>query len=209
MDNYFTKKEQIVILVVAIVIVFILGFKFLNKNNERREMQEMAKPLEIERLAEEPPLENSSIEESKEIMVHISGAINHSGIIILESGKRLIDAVELAGGLKKDADLDKINLAKILQDEDKIYIPKIDEDVAMENPTIISTGSSSTSQGKIDINCCSKEELMTLPGIGDVTANKILDYRIKTSFKKIEDIMEVAGIGEKKFASIQELIIVK
>lgn len=209
MNNYFTKKEQIVILVLALVIIFVVGFRFLNRENDEFDI-EKAENLdfivqEVEMAKEESPIE----EDTLDIMVHICGEVYNPGLIQLESGNRIIDAVELAGGLKKDADLDKINLAKKLQDEDKIYIPKIGEDIEFEIFNEISAESKDLKQGQIDINKCSREELMTLPGIGEVTANKILDYRMNNSFKRKEDIMEVSGIGEKKFLSMKDLIIVK
>ena len=89
-------------------------------------------------------------------MVHISGQVYKPGIVILEAGSRLIDAVELAGGLKKDADLDKINLARKLSDEEKIFIPKIGEDPIEEVYEFKNPNSSSS--GKININTCTKEE---------------------------------------------------
>lgn len=207
MDNYFTKKEQIVILVLALGIVSLMGFKFLNNPDDKLDIgkEEIKEPIIADNNIEETPLDQSS----KDIMVHISGQVYNPGIIQLQEGDRLIDGVELAGGLKKEADLDKINLAKRLNDEDKVYIPKIGEDIEIETATIISRESTNNSPGKIDINSCSKEDLMALPGIGEVTSNKILDHRSNTAFKKIEDIMQVSGIGEKKFDGIRELIIVR
>lgn len=213
MKDYFTKKEQIVILVLALVIVFILGFKFLNKPDSEFEIQRAYLKDNLEEDLEKKdkePIEEVE-EEIKEIMIHISGEVYNPGLVKLESGNRLIDAVELAGGLKKDADLDKINLARKLQDEDKVYIPKIGEDVDVEIEALsVSSGNPNNSvNSKININKCTKAELITLSGIGDATADKIIDYRNKNKFNKIEDIMNVSGIGEKKFSSIKDLIIVK
>ena len=111
--------------------------------------------------------------------------------------------------MKKEADIDKINLAKKLSDEEKIYIPAIDEevDIGLIFDSSTSSGSSSiSSSGRININTSSKEELMQLPGIGVVTATRIIDYRSKTPFRTIEDIMNVSGIGVKKFDAIKEMI---
>ena len=206
----FTKKEQIAILVVVFIVILTLSFKlFIDK---------MIKPSNI--IMELDAMEYAEEEEDKiifeedeklEIMVHISGEVYKPGIIILESGKRLIDATELAGGLKKDADLDRINLAKKLSDEEKIYIPKIGEEVDLEISTVSMESSSGgrDQSGKININTCSKEDLMNLPGIGEVIAGRIIDYRENNQFKSIDDIKSVSGIGDKKFEGIQELIIVK
>lgn len=206
----FTKKEQIVILVVVFIIALTLTFKLL--------IDKMIKPSSMimelntmEYVEEEEDEITFEEDEKLEIMVHISGEVYKPGIIILESGKRLIDATELAGGLKKDADLDRINLAKKLSDEEKIYIPKIGEEVDLEisNVSMESSSGGSNESGKTNINTCSKEDLMRLPGIGEVIAGRIIDYRENNPFKSIDDIKSVSGIGDKKFEGIQELIIVK
>ena len=148
------------------------------------------------------------IDENQDIMVHISGEVYKPGIIELSLGSRVIDAVNLAGGLKKDADLDKINLAKKLVDEEKIYIPKIgDENIPVEASKI--DNFTDIGDGKININTCTKEELISLPGIGEVLAGRILEYREGNQFNTIDDIKNVSGIGDKKFESIRELITVK
>ena len=142
-------------------------------------------------------------EENDIMMIHISGAVKNPGVIEIKKGYRLIDVIELSGGLLEDANDDNINLAKRLSDEEKIYIPFIGEEIShMDGST-----EENNSQVKININSCTKEELMTLPGIGDVTADKILNYREEKAFNKIEDIMSVSGIGEKKFEAIESLII--
>lgn len=207
----FTKKERIVILVVVFIIILSLSFKvFIGKRIKPTNMV-----IQLDSTENEDQQESEVIFETEdyneEIMVHISGEVYKPGIIVLESGKRLIDATELAGGLKKDADLDRINLAKKLSDEEKIYIPKIGEVIDLE----ISTESSESSNmaldesGKININTCTKEELIKLPGIGEVIAGRIIDFRTENPFKSIDDIKSVSGVGDKKFEGIQELIIVK
>lgn len=208
--NSFTKKERIVILVVVFIITIGLSFKIV--------IGKMTKPssmiMELNTIGEveaEDELNFDKEEEILEIMVHISGEVYKPGIIILESGKRLIDATKLAGGLKKDADLDRINLAKKLSDEEKIYIPKIGEEINMEIETVSmeSSGGGRDDSGKVDINTCTKEDLIRLPGIGEVIAGRIIEFRENNPFKSIDDIKSVSGIGDKKFQSIQELIIVK
>lgn len=234
MKSYFTKKEQIVILIVVGVIVSIVGFKFIsskfiannnpenaiviNKDKEDEEkMSEDDKNPQENAKQEDPDEADMGQEIEADIMVHISGQVKNPGIVQVKSGKRLIDAVELLGGLTEDADGDRINLAKKLQDEEKIYIPKIGEEVELalaliETPSTTSEtprGAGQDVSGKIDINTCTKEMLNTLPGIGEVLSNRIMEYRETTIFKTIEDIMNVSGIGAKKFEGIKELIIVK
>ena len=204
--TYFTKKEQIIIISLILIVVIISVFNFVNSNFLTDKKDDINNEIDVEDLSIDL-IEEEEIDENQIIMVHISGEVYKPGIVELNLGSRVIDAVNLAGGLKKDADLDKINLAKKLSDEEKIYIPKIgEEDIPIEtsNDTITSNDNS-----LININICTKEELMSLPGIGDVLAGRILDYREQNPFKTIDDIKNVSGIGEKRFESIKEFITVK
>ena len=195
---YFSKREQLILILIVVTIVLISIYNFIDKKGEDITDEDTM----LEEYVFEEDEENDV--ELDEIMVHISGQVYNPGIVILKSGSRLIDAVELAGGLKKDADLDKINLAKKLSDEEKIYIPKVGEDFeSYESET------SSNPTGKININTSTKEELMSLPGIGEVLAERIIEYREKYKFKTVEDILNVSGIGEKKFENIRDFITVK
>ncbi|NLY44864.1 MAG: hypothetical protein GX053_02575 [Tissierella sp.] len=209
MKDYFTKKEQIVILVVVLVSISLIGYKFILTDL----IQDKEEPLEIisqnSENDDQSTINTDIEEEDKIIMIHISGQVYYPGLIELKSGSRVKDAVDLAGGLKKDADIDKINLAKKVVDEEKIYVPEkgeeISEDIIMEAS---STTAQSTSNSKINLNTCTKEQLMSLPGVGEVTATKIIDYRSTNKFKTIEDIMNVSGIGTKKFEALKDFIVV-
>ena len=208
MKDNFTKKELIVILIVVLISISFVGYKFIFTDL----IQAKEEPLEIISQSfeiQDQDTDNKEIaEEDTTIMIHISGQVYYPGLIELESGSRVKDAVDLAGGLKKDADVDRINLAKKVIDEEKIYVPEkgqeLDVDMSMEVST---SGSGSTSNSKINLNTCNKEQLMTLPGVGEVTATKIIDYRNTNKFKTIEDIMNVSGIGNKKFEAIKDLIV--
>lgn|SRR5699024_6444619 len=209
MDNYFTKKEQIIILSFVLIVVGFIGFKLGTSNNfDRGERSEFEDTLvDFEEDKDKEVIEDESFFEDSVIMIHISGQVHVPGIIQLNSGERLIDAIELAGGLKKDADLDKINLARKLSDEDKIYIPAIGEDIEIESYMEISSDEDTST--KINVNVCTKEELTSLPGIGDAIADRIIEYRESTPFSSVEDLMNVSGIGEKKFEDMKDLIIIK
>lgn len=214
--GYFTKREKIVVILLAIIVAFISGFSFLNKKGILGGTTQTEDPFielnedEFEENSDSDDEDMGNCEEGL-IMVHICGQVNNPGIIELESGSRVIDAVNLAGGLKKTANSDRINLARKLLDEEQVYIPEIGED---EFPTEVSGLNQSNKDnnnngGKININLCTKEELMTLSGIGEVTAQKILDYREENLFKTPDDIKNVSGIGDKKYESIKEFITVK
>lgn len=200
----FTKKEQIAILIIVLVLILSLGYKFFLKDYLKKEEDHFGLVEEYVEGSDDEFTEEDIEEEDYEIMVHVSGEVYRPGLVTLSNGDRVIDAVNLSGGLKNDADLDRINLAKKVQDEEKIYIPCIGE----ENIQVDDSSSSHSTDSKININSCTKSDLESLPGIGAVTADKILEYRENNSFKQIEDIMNVSGIGEKKFESIKELIIV-
>lgn len=131
------------------------------------------------------------------IYVDIKGAIKTPAVYRVTSETRLFQLIEIAGGLLPDALTKSINLSKRLADEEAIYIPFLgDED-------------SSVSNELININTASVEELDSLPGIGLVTAKAIVEYRTNIGiFMKIEDIMNVSGIGESSFEKIKEFITV-
>jgi competence protein ComEA len=202
----FTKREQIVILVLVIIVVFIAGYNAVNRGI-KVDSNTDAKGIEDEEDIDNEDKENAII------MVHITGQVYNPGLVQLESGSRVIDVVNKAGGLTSEADLDRINLARKVADEEKIYIPRIGEDIdekKEEIQTVQDSGSGEeSSSGKVNINIASKEEIMTLPGIGEVLATRIVEYRENNKFATIEDIKNVSGIGDKKFEGIKDLIIVK
>ncbi|MEW8974220.1 MAG: helix-hairpin-helix domain-containing protein [Tissierellaceae bacterium] len=205
MRGYFTKKEQMIILIIAFSVVLFVGLKMtingiIGNREETIDLLIDDEKKEIDDISHEEDEIQDTI-----IMVHISGQVYNPGIIELELGARVIDAVESAGGLKKDADIDRINLARKLSDEEKIYVPKIGEE-DLQGIDIDSQEGATTIDGKININRCSKEELITLPGIGEVIAGRIIEYRDSNRFEKIEDLMNVSGIGAKKFDGLKDLI---
>lgn len=220
----FNKKQKIIIgIVIVIVAIVAIYYSYKQENN----FLEQTENLEIENQAKEGAEESEETTEKEKIIVHISGAVQNEGIVELESGSRVADAIEKAGGLKENAYMEEINLAYQLEDGEKIHIPTIEEQKEKENQETkveneSATGSDGTisrssnssinngSQTKININTATEEELDTLPGIGPSTATKILDYRKeKGKFKTIEEIKEVSGIGENKYEKIKDRITVK
>ena len=171
---------------------------------------------------------NNKTENIKEkIKVDIKGQINNPGIYELSNESRVIDVINLAGGLTEEADTSVINLSKKIKDEMVIIIYSKDqvqdfektkeienqvqdkcaksEEYSINNDACIKT--ESIIMGKININTATKEELMTLQGIGESKANDIIKHRdTNGKFNSIEDIKKVTGIGENIFASIKENI---
>lgn len=141
------------------------------------------------------------------IGVYISGEVKNTGVYYLKKDSRITDLINICGGLTEEADVSKINPAQKLNDSDKIIIHKKEENLNTES--IEDTNESDINvQEKININTATKDELTSLNGIGEATANKIINYRNKNKFKEIEDIMNVPGIGEAKFNNIKDYICV-
>ena len=167
----------------------------------------------------------NTVEEVEEemIIVHVSGEVKEPGIVKLKEGERIADAIEKAGGATDDADLSKLNLAYVLEDGVKVRIPKKNEgenageyvseesgEEVIQEGSIEAEESTQTTSKVVNINKANQEELMTLPGIGESTAQKIIDYRKENgNFQTIEDIKNVSGIGDSKFNQIKSQIKVK
>ncbi|MEJ8554284.1 helix-hairpin-helix domain-containing protein [Tepidibacter sp. Z1-5] len=178
-----------------------------------KEESDMTEEISLE--SEELDAEN----EDSEIVVFISGEVSTCGVVKMESNSRLVDAVEKLGGLTQNADMNRVNLAIKLEDGAHYIIPSVsnnesqvigDEVNSNDSEEYVNQDSynnSNSSQGatsKININKASSSELKSLTGIGDVTASKIIEYRSKNGkFKTIDEVMNVKGIGEKKFESIK------
>jgi competence protein ComEA len=136
--------------------------------------------------------------------VDLKGAVLHPGVYKMNEGSRWLDVIQEAGGLTKDADEKKVNLSRKIVDEEVIYIPQIGEemDVAYTESGIVSEGSN-----KISLNKASKEELLTISGIGPSKAEAIISYRNKHGkFTSVEDLTNVTGIGSKTLERIKDKI---
>ncbi|TYP57581.1 helix-hairpin-helix domain-containing protein [Thermosediminibacter litoriperuensis] len=143
------------------------------------------------------------------IVVHVAGAVERPGVYVLEEGRRVIDAIEAAGGCLSEADLASLNLARKLRDEDKLYVPQIGESPVTGNAGSNggNAGVSSITDGRININTAGLEELDKLPGIGPALAQRIIDYRNQHGpFKSVEELKSVSGIGEKRFEELKNLV---
>ena len=185
------KKKEILI---GVAIIGIIIFSLISNSRsftKERDEQDMIFEEEYQAYEEELNLKTN-------IYIHLDGAVKKRGLIELKEGDRLETAITKADGLLENADLRYVNLAMILSDGEKIYIPTTEELVDYNSG--VSYIPELQVQRKININTASLEELQNIPGVGPSTANNIVNYRTKNGkFKKIEDIKNVSGIGESKF----------
>lgn len=142
------------------------------------------------------------------IAVHVSGAVAAPGVYELEEGARVADAVEHAGGFLEGAAENALNLARVLNDGEQVVVPTAEEHAAQQSAAEASGGAAGVG-GKVNINTASVEQLDTLPGVGESTAQKIIaDREANGPFSSPEDLKRVSGIGDKKYAELADLITV-
>lgn len=149
-------------------------------------------------------LEDALLEEDVEtdadkdtIFVYVCGAVVQEGVYELPAGSRSYEAIAMAGGFTEIAARTEIDQAALLTDEMTLYVPNYSEAVKYQEEE----------DGKININTASKEELMTLPGVGESKASSIISYREEHGgFKAIEDIMLITGIKEGLFQKVKDYI---
>ena len=218
----FIKEHLKKIIGVIVVLVGITGIIVINYLYEEPQSA-IAESNELELV----DLTTTTSEEGKKsIFIDIKGAVKKPGVYETDENSKVIDAITLAGGLKSNADTSNINLSQHLKDEMVIYIftenelKKSDEKIACDttcktevievnNCTEKTSSVNNEKNDKlININTASKEELMSLSGIGEAKADAIIAYRNEKQFATIEDIMEVSGIGEAVFATIKDSITV-
>jgi len=227
------NKEKIIgsIVILCLSIIFIIVGYSVSKPKENVNatdytdvFTDVAKPIEkkdaeaVISAGADTTAKSNIIVEDINIKVDIKGAIKNPGVYEIKKGSRVTDLIKLAGGGTTDADLDSTNLSSKLNDEDCIVINTKGEANKLQTtqiPTNNSASSGSSSNSKegnaiININTASKEELMTLTGIGDVKADVIIEYR-KTNggFKSVQELTKVGGIGEKTLSKFIDKIDIK
>ncbi len=219
----FTKKERIVILILSVVILGIVVYNILNDrpveivNENDIQNEDISIEYEDEKQENENYNElssNNEKEQEKFIFIDICGEVKNPGVYKLQKDARVIDAIDMAGGLTQNADLKSINRSKKLRDEQKIYVYKIGEiqENNLAKGQVVANQESSNSEisnDKININTASKDMLISLHGIGEVKASRIIEYRRKHKFETIDEIVNISGIGSKTFSKIKDKIIAK
>jgi competence protein ComEA len=204
-----SRQEKIVFLIIISALLVTFSWKLYSKEKSSITIVPTAE------IGENDNREENEIIDKEICIVHISGAVNHPGVYQLTEGERIIDAVKMAGGEMERANVDAVNLAAHLYDGQKIVIPFISEnnadEVAQKDIANEELGQPdySVNSTLLNLNAVTSNQLETLPGIGPALADRILAYRKDHGlFKNIEDVMNVSGIGEKRFESIKEYITV-
>ena len=181
-DLHYSQNQKRALLIIGSVLLLISLFIVFRGNTEASAAPEITPITVVE----------------PEIFVDVAGAVNKPGVYSLTGKSRVIDAIKAAGDSAPGADLSTINLARILNDGEQIYV---------DSTVMNSTGgrvSKSVHAGPININRATAKQLDALDGIGPVIAQRIVEYR-KThgSFISIDDLQKVSGIGAAKFAQIK------
>jgi competence protein ComEA len=184
-DLHFSRNQKIALSIVASVVLALSVLIVLRGNTQINAAPEII-PITIA----EP-----------EIFVDVTGAVNNPGVYTLTGRSRVIDAIKAAGDSAPGADLSTINLARVLNDGEQIYV----------DSTIVNSSGQRVSKkipsGPININRATLRQLDALDGIGPVIAGRIIEYRKKNgSFLTIDDLQKVSGIGAAKFAQIKSKV---
>ena len=200
------KKIKLAITIAIGIIVIIGIIKIVDIYYEKNNTEKISMSNFIEN---ETETEDEKC--NTKIKVYITGEVKNQGVIELEEGDRIADAIEKAGGQTEQASLKNVNLAYQLEDGQKIYIPNVNDN----ETEIIDDGASgvvddTTNQTVVNINKADETELQSLNGIGESLATSIVQYRKENGkFETIEDLKNVPGIGYSKFENIKEYIKVK
>ena len=199
-------KKRAATAAVMIILGFCYFYHFTGERNEKQIHSDYAEEESVKLSESRWDREKESAEESICIAVHVSGAVQYPDqVYYLAPGARLEEAIKAAGGATAEADLSLVNLAALVKDGQKIKVPAWGEEAEGDSENPAENGETLLT----NINLATKIELQKLPGIGEAYAERILEYRTRQGgFQKIEDIMNVKGIGKKVFENIKELITV-
>lgn len=203
-------KKYLKFIVLSICIIIVISTYFVVNKFESAHDEE-----EVEEIAY---VETTTIESSTSVntfYVDVKGEVKNPNVYMVSEGMLVIDAINLAGGYTKNAYTDNINLSKKLTKEMVIIVCNKKDyttstTVKAINDALIKEDKTDNNKtnGLVNINTASKEELMSITGIGESKANSIIEYRTKNKFNSIEEIKNVSGIGDKFFEQIKNYITV-
>jgi competence protein ComEA len=192
-DFNIDKEQKQGLMLVFILTIGIAGFYFINSRPSMQPAlgQDLNPGMVQENVSESPV----------DLIINVAGKVNNPGVYQLPKGSRVIDAIKAAGNQRNGVDISDINLARILVDGEQILVgsPKpssgkiVAKKITIDNP--------------LDINRATITQLDTLPGIGPVTAQRIIDYRTKVGrINSVDELKKISGLGGTKFEEIKSLL---
>jgi competence protein ComEA len=190
-----SRSTALVGLSLALVLLALVGQRFAQAGTAG-EADIAAAPLEP--VAEAPPL--------TALVVHVVGEVRRPGLYRLRDGSRIADAVRRAGGARHGADLAALNLAAPLVDGVQVLVPSRTVEAAM-SPGAAAVGGAAPAASVVSLSSATVEELDELPGVGPITAQKIVDYRAEHGpFASVDDLDAVPGIGPTRIEQLRDLV---
>lgn len=201
-----------ILLTIIIFSLLLFFFSFLRSKGEKESIEEIDEffleaDMENEDVIDQ--LDEEELSAPLEIAIDVKGEVKNPGVYFMDEGMRVIDVIEKAGGVLKDAETAAVNFAQLLTDQMVVYIPKVGEELPSIDLLVEEDAKESLVSGGIDINTAEKAELMSLNGIGEVKAENIISYREENGkFSTIEELKNVSGIGEKTFENLEDEILV-
>nr|WP_239585920.1 helix-hairpin-helix domain-containing protein [Bacillus mesophilus] len=203
---YFNRRKWILICIPTIIIMILIIFFIVKSVPSEEEYETWEQTVASAAAVEEPIVEQEQkevVQEVTTIFVDVKGEVLSPGVYEVNGESRVQDLIKLAGGFTSLADRNGVNLAQRVQDEMVIYVPALGESQSVWTDK----GNQSNSSALININVAEQAELETLPGIGPSKAAAIIAYREENgSFKTIEDLGLVSGIGDKSLEKLREYI---
>ena len=202
------KKGFFILLIVSFSLNIFLLIRLSNANKVIVATEALLQEQQA-RITEFISKEDQDTYQEELVIIHLSGAVNSPGVYSFTQPVRLFELIEKAGGEQDSADLSALNLASIIYDGSKIHIPAQGE-AAVQVVSPANSGTVNQKNALVNINTATMEQLEALDGIGKVKAKDIITYRQENgSFKKVEDIMRVKGIGPSTYDKIRSVIIAK
>lgn len=210
------KKIQYLISAVIFIVLGIAYFVYQNQDKgsdgdyfqmaDERFAQEGTTNTDIGTIDAGTGTSGGAQSEERLIYVYVCGYVENAGVYTFPAGSRRFAAIEAAGGVTEDGSAEFLELAGELADGERIYVPSKEE---AGEQAFMTAGAQASESGLVNINKASKEQLMSLPGIGESRAEQIIQYRETNGpFQDITDIMKISGIKEAAFARIKEYICV-
>ncbi|HYZ76091.1 MAG TPA: helix-hairpin-helix domain-containing protein [Gaiellaceae bacterium] len=188
------SRRRALLVACALLAVLLLGGRLLSRGGSA---------------AQPPPpiLPPTTSTTPSRVVVHVVGAVRRAGLYRLSQGDRVADAVARAGGATRKADLSLVNLAALVSDGEQVVVPRRGAVVETGAGGAAGVGTGGAAAGPVHLNSATVEQLDTLPGVGPVTAQKIVDYRQKHgAFSSVDELDAVPGIGPARLDELRDLV---